>query len=83
MLVPKKWLQRKTTVATVEADFAQKPQEGGSWDEWRALVAAMRPGDELWEFCSSWESWKHLAGRAGYAVVRKGKVVSSIVTMMN
>jgi hypothetical protein len=43
----------------------------------------MRPGDDLWEYCISPESWQHLAGRAGYAVVREGEVVDGILTMMN
>jgi len=43
----------------------------------------MQEGDELWEFCSSWESWQKLAGRAGIALVRNGEVVASVDTMMN
>jgi hypothetical protein len=81
--IPKEWLQRRTTVADVEAGFAHRPPVGRWLEDWRALVAAMRPGDELWEYCSSPESWQHLAGRAGYAVVREGEVVDGILTIMN
>jgi hypothetical protein len=83
MSVPKEWLRRKITVADVEARLAQNPPVDDWLAEWRALVAAMRPGDELWEYCSSPESWQHLAGRAGYAVVRAGGVVDDILTMLN
>jgi hypothetical protein len=52
-------------------------------DQWRALLAQRQPGDELREFCSSPGSWQHLAGRAGIALVRSGREVASIVTMLN
>ncbi len=52
-------------------------------DRWRALRARVQPGDEVREFCSSRESWQHLAGRAGIALVRDGRAVASLVTMLN
>lgn len=39
------------------------------------------PGDEVWEFSSSRDSWEHLAGCAGVALVRQGVVVDISVTM--
>jgi hypothetical protein len=51
--------------------------------QWESLKRAMRPGDELYRFTSSPESWKHLAGRAGIALVRDGEIVDTLVTMMN
>jgi hypothetical protein len=50
---------------------------------WRTLVESMQEGDELWEYCSSDDSWEHLAGRAGIALVRNGEVIDSILTVMN
>lgn len=83
MSVPKEWLRQRTTVAEVEAGF--KPQQlSASWlEDWKALVATMQPGDELWSYCSPPDSWHQLAGRAGYAVVRQGEVIDVILTMMN
>ena len=43
----------------------------------------MQPGDELWEFRSGRESWQHLAGRAGIALMRDGREVASLITMMS
>jgi hypothetical protein len=43
----------------------------------------MQPGDELWTFTSSPASWRALAGSAGIAMVREGRIVATIVTMMN
>jgi hypothetical protein len=51
--------------------------------QWVDLKAAMRPGDELWTFASSLESWQALAGCAGIALVRDGKIVATMITMVN
>jgi hypothetical protein len=42
-----------------------------------------KPDDEVWEFSSSRDSWEHLAGRAGLALVRERTVIDAYVTMMN
>ena len=85
------WLQKQVTVAEVEAanmvqckSLGPEPVPFGfAYAEWRRLIVQMQEGDELWEFSSSSDSWQHLAGRAGIALVRDGKVVDSIVTLMN
>ena len=43
----------------------------------------MRPGDEVWSFCSPPEDWRAKGGRKGVALVRNGLVVRSVVTMLN
>jgi uncharacterized protein (TIGR02996 family) len=43
----------------------------------------MQPGDELWEYDTGGESWAHLCGEMGYAVVRRGKVVEFVMLAMN
>ena len=52
-------------------------------DRWEQFKAAMRPGDELYRFSTSSDSWAHLAGRAGIALVRNGEIAKTIITMMN
>jgi hypothetical protein len=56
---------------------------GYSNSEWEQLKAGTQPGDELWTFTSSPASWRALAGSAGIAMVREGRIVATIVTMMN
>jgi hypothetical protein len=51
--------------------------------EWKELVASMREGDVLWEYCSTDHSWQHLAGRAGIALIRNAEIVDCIETAMN
>jgi hypothetical protein len=45
---------------------------------WSEFLASMRPGDELWRYETSHESTAHLAGAAGYAIVREGKPIASL-----
>lgn len=51
-------------------------------DQWRAFLAQMQEGDELWTFCTSPESWEHMAGLGGIALVRHGKVVGHFTTLL-
>jgi hypothetical protein len=95
LIIPKAWLKEKTTVAEADAAHpgisddrvkrfpdAAKPFgfQNRQWEEFKALVL---PGDELWTFSSPPDSWEHLAGRAGVALVRDGVPVRVIITMMN
>jgi hypothetical protein len=51
--------------------------------KWLAFKAKMQPGDKIVDFATAPDSWQHLAGRAGYVLVRHGKPVDTFVTMMN
>ena len=93
--IPKEWLQKKVSVAEAEADnpginderLKRAPEAGRpfgfSHDEWEALKAQMQPDDELWTFVSPLDSWRSLAGRAGIALLRNGKPIAVLVTVMN
>jgi len=64
------------------AEMLRKPF-GFSNGAWEALKAQMRPGDELWEFCSARASWDALMGRAGYELRRNGRVIAGIISRTN
>jgi hypothetical protein len=51
--------------------------------EWLSFKSKIRPGDKILDFSSSAHSWQNLAGRAGYILVRGGKVIDTLVTIMN
>ncbi len=90
-VLPRSWLKRKTTVEEEERKHMVKNDELGSEPvpfgfinkRWLELKTQIQEGDELWEFSSSAESWKHLAGRSGLCIVRKGRIIASLVTLMN
>ena len=47
------------------------------------LVAAMQPGDELRKFDSPRTSWRSMAGRFGYALLRRGQPIGTVLLRMN
>ena len=47
------------------------------------VAEQLRQGGELLEFCSPPETWRQLMGWAGYAVVRDGEIVASVVTQQH
>jgi hypothetical protein len=40
-------------------------------------------GDHIYAFCSPPDTWENLCGRQGYLIVRDGKIVRTVVTMLN
>ncbi|MBI1338456.1 MAG: hypothetical protein GC164_16055 [Phycisphaera sp.] len=82
MSIPKSWLKEPVTVDEIDADLREGRMPVGA-SEWEALKTKMRPGDELRAYSSPEESWENLAGRAGIALIRKGRVVDDILTMLN
>jgi hypothetical protein len=97
--IPRDWLIKKITISEAEAEHrgerllqfpnAGKPGFHGGKpfgfqnDLWESLKAKMKPGDELWTFCSPGGSWRNLAGRSGIVLLRDGEVIADIITVMN
>jgi hypothetical protein len=78
--VPRDWLQQQVSAADVEKEIQGSARLMAQWD---VMKAGMEPGDEIWHFTSPADSWKHLAGRAGYVILRAGRPVGAMLTMMN
>ncbi|MCD2518094.1 hypothetical protein LQ564_17430 [Massilia sp. G4R7] len=51
--------------------------------KWVAFKSRMREGDKLVQYSSDQQSWKDLAGEAGYAILRSGCIVGTMTTMIN
>jgi hypothetical protein len=87
----KNWLQRRVTVEEAEQQnmilddrLGRKAVPFGFMNEkWKAFIAQMVEGDQLWEFISPPDTWQNLCGRQGIAIVRNGEVLSTLVTEMN
>lgn len=91
---PVEWLRRRLSVAEVEhhEEVIDGTRDGRTerWvfpfpkgREWEAMKVRMLKDDELWLFDSPVEHWQELMGRRGIALVRRGKPIVHIVTMMN
>jgi hypothetical protein len=80
----KQWLDQKLTITEIEAAHTGDGKPFGRLNpEWEQMKAHMIDGDELWSFKSPPDTWRHLAGRAGIALVRDGEIIRNLVTLMN
>jgi hypothetical protein len=85
------WLRRRLTVREAEErNLVHHRALGGDAvpfgfrnNEWRALLAKIADGDEIWEFRNSESSWQLLRGRAGVALVRDGEVIDVLITSLS
>jgi hypothetical protein len=50
---------------------------------WNRIMARLTEHDELWRFSSPPDYWEHLAGRAGVALIRDGRSIAHVITLMN
>ena len=75
---PASWLQERMTPAEVEEEFPwyRKQDAFGRGVTWRA-------GDELWRYSSPKEQWMALAGRGGIALIRDGRCVGHVLTILS
>ena len=82
--VPSTWLFDAVDMDEIESDWLDKPSPYGvPSEEWEELKSQMKEGDEIRAFSSPKDYWENLAGRSGYALVREGKAIAGIITMMN
>ena len=82
--VPPEWLFDPVDIDEIESDWLDKSGPYGVPREaWIKMKSQMVEGDDIRACSATADYWKNLAGRAGYALVRDGKVIASIVTMMN
>ncbi|HLV81572.1 MAG TPA: hypothetical protein VKT32_14895 [Chthonomonadaceae bacterium] len=79
--VPSAWLYQQVSLEEIEKS-ADLPVPADS-AAWTAFLAQMRPGDQLWYFISPPDTWRHLAGRLGYVILRAGQQVAQMIIMMN
>ena len=74
-----RWRDKQLTLSQIESvDGASN----GSL-EWNRFKAKMKPGDELWHFCSPGPTWENMMGWEGYAIFRGSRLVDSFTTREN
>ncbi len=89
--IPPDWSRRRVTVEEAERANLVKNDRlgmapipfGSNHAAWKALLDQMVDGDELWEFCSPPESWRHHAGSELIALVRSDQIVAAILTRLS
>lgn len=79
------WRKERVTIERIESQPILDHNEplSDAFDEWRELKRLMRPGDELWRFCSPQEEWDRHMGWQGLVAVRGGRLLEVVVTALN
>jgi hypothetical protein len=90
--VPLEWLMNKISIQEAEHEntfvppYSKKPipipfgKDNATWND---IKSKMLEGDEVWRFSSPPETWTNMCGRGGVCIVRNGKIVDGIITIMN
>ena len=66
----------------IRSDYPKVPF-GFMHAQWVAFKSLVRPGDKIVRYTSSAHSWQHLAGEAGYGLMRSGCLIKTFTTMVN
>ena len=75
---PLDWLTAQMSIDEIQADCPWYRTDGafGPGVRWQE-------GDEVWRFSSPKEQWQALAGRGGIALVRQGRTIGWLVTVLS
>jgi hypothetical protein len=82
MKIPSEWLTQRVENKPISAhrDLPAMPalRIRREWEKLKAQAQA-EEGDEMWAFANPSNTWKKLGKHTGYAIVRKGKIIQSVV----
>lgn len=80
MKIPNEWLTQRVENRPIAQHRDLAPMAAlRVRREWEKLKARAGEGDELWAFANPSNTWKRLGRHTGYALVRDGKIVQSVV----
>jgi len=81
------------TIGQVEVEIFRRPLQSGDVNEmpvnadfvkaWNEFRGSYEAGDELYFVNSDRRSWEQLVGWRGYVLIRKNRVMNSLVTFLN
>jgi hypothetical protein len=80
MKVPPEWLTQRVENRPIAEHRGLSPMAAlRIRREWEKLRAQAAEGDELWAFANPSNTWKKQGKHTGYALVRDGKIVQTVV----
>lgn len=78
--IPNEWLtQRAEDVPTSYVGNLKPAAALRTRMAWQKLKRDAQEGDEVWAFASPSGTWSNKGQHAGYALVREGRIVESVV----
>ena len=80
MKIPSDWLTHRAEDVPTSYHRNVAPMDGlRTRMAWQKLKRQATAGDELWAFTSPSNTWKKQGRHAGYALVREGRIVESVL----
>lgn len=76
-MFPTDWL-----VGQISVQQAEEHEEVGG-DSWNALKTAIKPGDQIWIYCTPPKTWEILMGSRGIVLLRDGEKIARVETLRN
>ena len=73
------WRDKQVTISQIEA-ATESPERSAEWDRFKGKI---KPGDEVWHFCSPGPTWENRMGWEGYAIFRGSRLVETLTTREN
>jgi hypothetical protein len=83
---PIEWLTKRISVEDIHHALMGKQTPSParrSVAGWNHIMARLTEHDEIWHFSSPPDYWENLAGRAGIALIRGGRSIAHVITVMN
>ena len=78
--IPVEWLTQRAEDVPTSYDRDLKPAAAlRTRMAWQKLKREAMEGDELWAFTSPSGSWNRQSQHTGYALVREGRIVESVL----
>jgi hypothetical protein len=82
MKIPSEWLTQRVENKPISAhrELPAMPalRIRREWEKLKAQAKA-EEGDEMWAFANPSNTWKKLGKHTGYAIVRKGKIIQTVI----
>lgn len=74
------WLMDEIEIEKLHEKFDIKNSPDQEWLEWKVFKSLYREGDIVRAFDSPSDYWDSLCGMDGYALIREGKVIETMIT---
>lgn len=76
-------IERKALAEIAKCTHCPQKPFGYQYAQWEQFKRLIQPGDCVVFFRSNPASWKSLSGREGYALIRNGQIVQTLITLMS
>ena len=77
------WLLKEIDISALQKRFDDEETPDHEWPQWKSFKTLYKGGDTIREFDSPSNYWDSLCGMAGYALIRDGEIIATMITDEN